>query len=593
MKVLKVVCIFCLLMALVRAEGLELQTRRLEVTGSYLHLPIRNVTEGESVDRVLFGKAAKEPERLHVSVDGILQHNVSVILARTEAEISWWAYLYIGDIEKGRVLTLQKLLPKDSRGMQLIKMSDQLPVAGKAYDETWRPQLHFTAYRGWNNDSNGMIYYNGQYHLFYQSNPVAIEWDNMYWGHAVSDDMLHWKQLPEKLRPNGGLWLEAGGRVHSSMARGHCHSGSGAVDEDNLLGLQENENKTLLAYFTDTGTHGSWRPFEALAYSVDGGHRWIYWKENPVINHKGRDPKVLYHKASGHWILVAYDEEEGHKDTPHHGFAFYRSKDLKNWERTCLIKGFYECPEFFSLPVDGDPSKTKWVLYDGKGRYLVGDFDGHTFTPLEPDNFSRVHYGAGTGQCFSNQPEGRQIYIGCYWQHWEKTPKSCFQNSMSLPFEMVLRTTPKGIRLFGEPIREIESLRGELMVSESALKAPAGKSLVIEEVLKGELADIEIVIENKDSKARSLRLQYRGGGMQLDFENNRLGDKQVDIEWGDEIRIRLIIDRPFSALTLNGGERTERLVRSKPGALGTLKMELDGGTLEDLKVYTMNSIYGP
>jgi hypothetical protein len=164
---------------------------------------------------------------------------------------------------------------------------------------------------------------------------------------------------------------------------------------------------------------------------------------------------------------------------------------------------------------------------------------------------------------------------------------------MSLPFEMVLRTTPKGIRLFGEPIREIESLRGELMVSESALKAPAGKSLVIEEVLKGELADIEIVIENKDSKARSLRLQYRGGGMQLDFENNRLGDKQVDIEWGDEIRIRLIIDRPFSALTLNGGERTERLVRSKPGALGTLKMELDGGTLEDLKVYTMNSIYGP
>jgi fructan beta-fructosidase len=561
-------------------RDLVTKERVLQKSGAYLHLPIRNR------DERFFGKPELESRRLKVIADGELLHNVAASLADTEDEIDWWAFLYIGDMQSGQDVVIRQALPEDSRALELVRISELPPNDGHIYDEEWRPQFHFSAYRGWNNDSNGMIYYNGKYHLFYQSNPVSLVWDNMYWGHAVSDDMIHWKQLPEALRPNGGLFTE--GSTHPSMANGHCHSGSAAVDEMNLLGLQENENKTLLAYFTDTGKHGTWQPFEALSYSTDGGNSWTYWDHNPVIKHKGRDPKVFYHAASGHWIIAAYDEEEGDKDSADHGVAFYRSKDLKNWERTCLVKGFYECPEVFSLPLDGDEENMKWVIYDGKSKYQVGDFDGKNFRVIEPGRFLRVLHGAGTGQCFSNHPEGRRVYIGCYWQ---KMPGSRFQNSLTVPLEFSLRTTSQGIRLFAEPIQEIESLRDGLVFSAENRAGDEDKGLTLDTPLDSTTADIEISVASGETGPRFLRMDFSGGSVVVDFDQNTLNGRPLDVEWVDVKSIRILIDRPYVEVALNGGEAFYKLSRKHPGRLKNVRLTLMGGLLANYEIYRMKSIW--
>src|SRR5690606_21999772 len=224
-----------------------------------------------------------------------------------------------------------------------------------------------------NNDPNGLAYYQGQYHLFYQHNPYGVNWGNMHWGHAVSKDLVHWEDLDEALYPD---------------TLGTMFSGGGVVDLENTSGLGTKENPALLLYYT--AAEKSWA--QGLAYTNDGIH--FNKLDQPVVDKVSdgnRDPKVIWHQPSKHWVMVLYVEDPQQQ----HAMYFYTSKDMKKWEYASKTLGgknndryLFECPELFELPVDGDPSNKKWVLTGANAQYAIGHFDGKTFHPEQERIFS-------------------------------------------------------------------------------------------------------------------------------------------------------------------------------------------------------------
>ena len=200
----------------------------------------------------------------------------------------------------------------------------------------------------------------------------------------------------------------------------------------------------MVLAFTDTGCG------EALAYSTDRGKTWTYYEGNPVITHRGRDPKLMWYEPGKHWVIAVYDE------TPEYGrnIAIYTSKDLKQWKLESHIPGYFECAEIFELPIDGDPAKTKWVIYAADAKYALGTFDGKKFTP-EHEGKHQVHWGAYyASQCFSNSPDGRVVQVG-----WARInlPDMPFNQTFTVPTNLTLHTTEDGVRMFATPIKELES----------------------------------------------------------------------------------------------------------------------------------------
>ena len=203
------------------------------------------------------------------------------------------------------------------------------------YSEKFRPQFHFTPAQGWTNDPNGLILYKGEYHLFFQHNPFGTEWGNMTWGHAISRDLVHWKQLPNALEPD---------------PRGTIFSGSGVVDENNTAGLEAGEEKTLIVFYTAAGgtsPESKGQPFtQSMAYSSDRGRHWTKFAGNPVVPHmagENRDPKVVWHAPSQQWIMVLYLEGAT--------FRFLASPNSKSWTvlHDITVPGCEECPDFFEM----------------------------------------------------------------------------------------------------------------------------------------------------------------------------------------------------------------------------------------------------
>src|SRR5438270_2206233 len=214
------------------------------------------------------------------------------------------------------------------------------------YREPWRPQFHFTPAKNWMNDPNGMVYYDGEYHLFYQYNPSGDKWGHMSWGHAVSRDLVHWEHLPVALREENDIMI---------------FSGSAVVDWKNTSDFGKDGKPPLVAIYTG---HYTKKPLQNqhFAYSNDGGRTWTKYAGNPVLDIQAkdfRDPKVLWHEPSQRWVMaVAWPVERK--------VRFYASPDLKDWTHRSdfgpagSVEGIWECPDLFPLAVDG---KTKWVLF--------------------------------------------------------------------------------------------------------------------------------------------------------------------------------------------------------------------------------------
>jgi len=313
----------------------------------------------------------------------------------------------------------------------------------------WQPQLHFSAPPNWINDPNGPIFLNGQYHLFFQFNPFGDEWGHMSWGHAVSSDLIHWKQLPVALPEENGIAI---------------FSGSTVEDRDNTSGLcgtaGEKTPGCLVAIYTGNSAD---KQTQNLAFSRDGGTSWTKFRGNPVIDpglRDFRDPKVFWHSASSGWVMVVALPNQ-------HKVRFYRSKDLRQWEPAGefgpagAVGGVWECPDLIELPVrdgNGNLDSTRWLLNvnvnpggpaGGSGdQYFIGKFDGSHFVEDHPG--SGAHWAdwgkdfyASTS--FSNLPSDRDpIWIAWMsnWQYAGKLPSLPGRGEMTLARSLYLREPP-------------------------------------------------------------------------------------------------------------------------------------------------------
>ncbi|HEX6227274.1 MAG TPA: DUF4980 domain-containing protein [Chryseolinea sp.] len=348
-----------------------------------------------------------------------------------------------------------------AKALDLIHADAKFPGMDSLYKESKRPQVHFTARRGWINDPNGLVYHNGEYHLYFQHNPYGWPWGNMHWGHAVSKDLIHWEELNEAIFPMVDL---EGGRHDAAF------SGSAVVDPKNTAGFRKNGIDPIIAVYTSTGRG------ECLKLSYDNGRTFTEYDGNPILKHSGRDPKVFWYSPGNHWVMVVWDNGEKRslslgQESVINQHLVYTSPDLKNWTRQSGVEGFFECPELFELPVDGKDGASKWVMYDATGRYVVGDFDGKNFK-IDQQLKKYEHGGAYfyASQTYNNAPDNRRIQIG--WGRNITHPGMPFNQPQLFPVELRLKQTFDGLRLCPVPVKEISSLHGKSQVIENkVLKA--------------------------------------------------------------------------------------------------------------------------
>ena len=403
------------------------------------------------------------------------------------------------------------------------------------YQETYRPQFHFTAKKNWLNDPNGLIYYEGEYHLFFQHNPSGTDWGNMTWGHAVSPDMVHWTQLPHAIEPD---------------ELGTIFSGSGVVDWDNTAGLQTDKEKVLVAIYTSAGQFApAEKPFtQSIAYSNDRGRMWTTYEENPVLQHvagDNRDPKVFWHTPSQKWVMALYLENND--------FALFGSSDLRGWTRLSDIRlpEASECPDLFELPVDGDANRTKWVFWGANGKHLIGTFDGEHFK-AESDVLQTEH-GANcyAAQTWSDIPPSDRRRLQIAWMSGGKYPDMPFNQQMAFPCDLTLRTTADGIRLFRKPVKEIETIHQKahswrdqtLTSNDNLLDGVAGELLDIRtEIEFGNATEVGFTV-------RGEKIQYDVAGAQLSCLEKSASLARID----KRITLQILVDRTSIEVFGNNG----------------------------------------
>jgi len=317
-----------------------------------------------------------------------------------------------------------------------------------------RPRFHFAPARNWMNDPNGLIFYRGTYHLFFQYNPEGDQWGNMSWGHATSTDFIHWHELPVAITYTS---------THGIF------SGSAVVDYFNTTGFGSIENPAMVAIFT-AHQHDGLRQVQSLAYSTDEGLTWQQYENNPILDLEMkdfRDPKVVWNTVNEAWVMSVVKPQE-------FTVSFYQSKDLKHWELLSEFTnkngtdGIWECPDLFPLAVDDDPTKIKWVLFisvnpggvtGGSGTQLfIGDWNGKEF--LADDVTTRwLDYGRDNyaGVTFNDAPDNRRIYLGWMnnWDYAKEIPANPARGSMTIPRELSLVTVDGKITLLQNPVKEI------------------------------------------------------------------------------------------------------------------------------------------
>jgi fructan beta-fructosidase len=517
----------------------------------YLNLPVKNGAAMHHVRLLVDGRAVREFD-----------------IELADATPDWWAFM---DLEpfRGKQITVQvDKVQEGSSALQLIEQADDLKDARDLYQERLRPQFHFSSRRGWNNDPNGLAYYKGEYHLFYQHNPYGWNWGNMHWGHAVSADLVHWKELPIALYPD----------EHGTM-----FSGSAVVDWNNTAGFQTGKEKSLVCIFTAAG-----KPFtQGLAYSNDRGRTWTKYQNNPVLPHivaENRDPKVVWYAPEKKWVMALYLDKSN--------YALFSSPDLKNWTRLCdvSIPGTSECPEFFEIPLDGNRHDTRWIFYGGNGRYLIGRFDGRTFSSESGPhdlNFGDCFYAS---QTFNDIPvkDGRRILIP--WGQMA-TPGMPFNQMMGLPVELTLRTTDDGLRLFASPVRELEGLRARHIRLKPQALNPGTNPLAD---FKAEL--IEVIAEFEPGHASEIAMNLRGMPLSYDVAKQELSCKQKKARLHPQngrIQLHLFVDRTSLDIFGNPGCVYMPMGVILPQENRTISISAKGGPakIRSLKVYELRSAW--
>lgn len=529
------------------------------VNKRYINLPVKN---GAQISTVTICKEGKKVREFQIEL--------------AEEKPDFWVFCDINELIGQNI----EISIADYNGtahiLDIIEQSDVIKDSDNLYQEKLRPQFHFTSKRGWLNDPNGLVYYNGEYHLFYQHNPYGIGWGNMHWGHAVSTDLLHWQELGDALYPD---------------EMGTMYSGSGVVDTHNTTGFKTGDEPPLVVIYTAAGDTSQWsknKTFtQCLAYSNDKGRTWTKYENNPVlkqISGGNRDPKVFWHEPTQKWVMVLFLDNEDND------FAIFTSSDLKSWTQTdtVKIKDDRECPDLFELPVDGDLNNKKWVYWGANGKYLIGTFDGEKFV-AESDTLDS-HYGnhSYAAQTWSDIPKEDGRRIQTTWATFD-IPQMLFNKYMTFPVELTLKNTDEGIRVFTYPIKEVAKLYNKKHFFENVMLNEDEDLL---QDITSELLDINVEIELLS--ADSITFDIYGVTITYDTKEQKLIclDKSAPIKPVDgKIQLRILVDRTSIEIYGNYGR-----VIMPMGIIGendNLKLYSTGGSpkIISLDIYELKSIW--
>ena len=482
----------------------------------------------------------------------------------------------------------------------------QPDLSAANYQQAFRPQLSYSPARNWMNDPNGLVYYEGEYHLFYQYNPNGSTWGDMSWGHAVSRDMIHWQELPLALT----VEKDAQGSVTQMF-----FSGSVVVDQANTSGLGQPGRPAMIALYTSVypqtqefANGKSVRPgtqAQSLAYSLDRGRSWRQYSGNPVIPlppapyadeyRDFRDPKVFWYAPQKKWVMVLVLPNQ-------HKALFYTSRDLLHWDWLSefgpenAVGGAWECPDLIELPVDGDVSRRKWVLVislnpggpaGGSGtQYFVGTFDGTTFasdpqsqhasnnisrepsvtTARPSDQVQWLDYGADyyAAVSWNGLPDNRRIMIGWMnnWLYGQQVPTAPWRSAQSVPREVSLRTVNGRVRLVQQPIAELQRLRTDLLYDATTLSVPTDMQST--EPLISKEGALELEMQLKPGKARLVGVRLHSGvqGQRIDVGYDReQGVLYLDRSHaGDTTSLTGFFTRQIAPLALRDGQLRLRIL---------------------------------
>ncbi len=490
--------------------------------------------------------------RVRVLSDGVevLSANVSLAVEKTDYQVpldlgAWSGRDILLDIRTNRGRGVQR----NPSGDVCWKEMTTAPVFDRTNREkAYRPFYHFTPEYGWMNDPNGLVYQDGEWHLFYQYNPYGSLWGNMHWGHAVSRDLVNWEHLGIAIAPD---------------ALGSIFSGSAVVDKENTAGFGRD---AIVAMYTSAGDNQT----QSIAYSNDGGRTFAKYPGNPVIVAENkpdfRDPKVFWDDQTRQWKVVLAAGQE---------VQFYSSDNLKDWKYESSFgqgygshDGVWECPDLIRLPFEG---KDKWVLllninpggpFGGSAtQYFVGSFDGKTFqcddlpTVTRWMDYGKDHYATVT---WSNAPQGRSVALAWMsnWQYANSVPTQQFRSSNSVPRDLSLIRKGKEVILKSMPSPEVEALRGrpvryklstapvklfenphcayELVVR---LTLPKKKSAAF--ALSNELG--EQVVFTCDPETQTFSMDRRGSG-NVQFSEAFVSVTTAPAQVGGKMELRLLVD---------------------------------------------------
>ena len=527
---------------------------RINPTQKYLILPVEDSAPDVSIS---------------VMVDNVQVETFTVRLALNKVD-----YTVPYELSKyaGKHVVLRFAMNPQERGGARPKVkeavfSNNLALAN-SYDASnketlWRPVYHFAPQWGWMNDPNGMVYKDGEYHLFYQYNPYGSRWGNMNWGHAISRDLVSWEHMPVAISPDG---------------LGTIFSGSAVVDKDNTAGFGAN---AIVAFYTQASA----RQMQSIAYSTDNGRTFKKYAGNPVLTGDVadfRDPKVSWHEGTHKWILTLAVGQE---------IRFYSSPNLKDWtyesnfgEGQGNHGGVWECPDLFELPVAGTSQK-KWVLivninpggpFGGSAtQYFVGSFDGHKFVNESPKatkwmDFGKDHYATVT---WSNAPQNRVIALAWMsnWQYANEVPTMQYRSSNSVPRDLRLFVKDGETYMQSAPSPELLALRKDKVMSKSF---SVGKAYTIDQLMSDNKGTYEITMTVRQKKQGNLSMRLMNEqGEEIEYsldmakrELTCIRDKsgvtgfskdfitptvtQVD---GGDLQLRFLVDRSSVEAFVNDG----------------------------------------
>lgn len=498
-----------------------------------------------------------------------------IALPQEEEPILYWAPVDVADFV-GQTLTWE-VRPRiaTERLAQVIKQADEPIWPEDLYHEARRPQFHFSPRVGWTNDPNGLVYYDGEYHLFFQHNPYGIRWGNMTWGHAVSRDLIHWQELGDAILPD---------------EKGTIFSGSAVLDSKNTSGLGRPDAPALCAFYTAAGGH-SYQPCpftQCMAYSLDRGRSWTKFSGNPVVDFTAegnRDPKVFWHEPTQRWIMVLYVRRDA--------FSLFSSSDLKNWQAEGEIPfpTAHECPELFPLPIDNNPQDIRWVLWSASGNHLIGQFDGRSFTAESDVLRSEWGKNSYAGQTWNNVPDGRRIFIA-----WMNSDGSAYQGmpfnqQMTIPRELSLRKTADGLRLFAQPVKELSQLRRRSREVRDVLLDAQQPERVWR---AAELADVQLNIQ--PTTASQVIVQVRGVPIVYQVADRVLEclcSRTEPLPEGENLTLRILVDRTSLEIFAVDGRYVMSFCHPFDPAQTTVSVRAEGGAakLNSAAIHELHSIW--